>query len=66
MVAQDRPRPIVRGEAVLYADEVAARLGVTVATIYRWWKAGRLPLARPGAFHGRLTFLPSDVARIER
>lgn len=47
-----------RGEQLLKVSDVAARLGVTQATVYNWIHAGRIPFVR---FAGTYRFEPSDV-----
>lgn len=55
-----------RAEALLRPSEVAARLGVTLATLERW-RCGRsgpaLPFIKLGQ-HGAVRYRESDLARV--
>jgi adenylate cyclase len=57
--AGERPAPVARAAAELSVGEVAARAGVSAATVRRWLKAGLVP-----QYEGRWTPAAAAQARI--
>ncbi len=51
-------RPHSQPTGIVTIDEIAAHLGVSVKTVRRMVKAGKIPVMRAGA---KLRFLPEDV-----